>query len=476
MNVDSRHLRALVGLTHSLRARCLLTACLACMLTLACVVSASAAASGKQVWVKTYGSEAEGARGTAVATGPGGAVYTAGSIGEDLLLIRYDADGSCAWAVPYHNAAGASWATALAVDSEGNVLVGGEIAYYPLHTDMLLLKYSPAGTLLWDRLYDGPASSVDYVNAIAVDPARNLYAVGPSWSTSSATGVALLKYSTDGDQEWVTRIDPGPASPGVSDFSAGDIALDATGNVYVAGSLDKRPSGSYLGYWSAVTWKFAPSDGHQLKQAVYSGLAAKPALMDGANENAIAVRGSCVVVSGGVTRGATTDALVIRYDLNLKRQSLFRYHRANTRIYASDVALDAKGCALVTGTATPNGGGSHLVSGCQTIKLTPKGKVVWSKLYKPKGQAAGGNRLALDASGNVYLAGYRQTHTTDKDLLVLKYSSAGAMKWAKVWQGTGDSEDQAEDLALQGDALYVAGFSHPAFGDDLWSVLAKYTP
>jgi hypothetical protein len=66
---------------------------------------------------------------------------------------------------------------------------------------------------------------------MAVDTSGNVHVTGESLGSSTLYDYVTIAYDTNGDQLWLARYD-GPAD---SSDSAGAIALDAFGNVYVTG-------------------------------------------------------------------------------------------------------------------------------------------------------------------------------------------------------------------------------------------------
>jgi uncharacterized delta-60 repeat protein len=154
---------------------------------------------------------------------------------SDYLTLKYGPDGNLLWKNRYNGPAnGEDYATAIAVDGNGNVLVTGESSGGNSGVDYATLKYGPDGTLLWEKLYNGPANGRDEATAMAVDGNGNVYVTGESSGGYATT----LKYHPDGNLLWEKRYN-GPRN---SYDSATAIAVDGNGNVYVTG----QSNGDYL--------------------------------------------------------------------------------------------------------------------------------------------------------------------------------------------------------------------------------------
>jgi len=68
--------------------------------------------------------------------------------------------------------------TAIAVDQSGNTYVTGHSVIKPdQDSDFLTLKYDAAGSLLWKRTYNGPATR-DKPRAMAIDGSGNVIVAG----------------------------------------------------------------------------------------------------------------------------------------------------------------------------------------------------------------------------------------------------------------------------------------------------------
>lgn len=124
-----------------------------------------------------------------------------------------------------------SWASCIAVDSDGNVIVTGSLRSGLDNStlDYGTVAYSATGVPLWTHRYDGPAHNADEPSGIAVDSSGNVFVTGYS-STSSSAGFATRAYSRAGVPLWTNRY-VGPGWCG-----ARGVAVDSTGNVFVTGS------------------------------------------------------------------------------------------------------------------------------------------------------------------------------------------------------------------------------------------------
>lgn len=87
------------------------------------------------------------------------------------------------------------------------------------------------------RSYTGPKDT-DRALAIAVDQDGQIYVTGQSQGSDGFFDYATVKYSSSGAQLWVERYD----LPGSGDHVAVDVAVDASGNVYVTGYSQGGPT------------------------------------------------------------------------------------------------------------------------------------------------------------------------------------------------------------------------------------------
>lgn len=101
-----------------------------------------------------------------------------------------------------------------------------------------------------------------------------------------------------------------------------------------------------------------------------------------------------------------------------------------------------------TGVATTPGGGAAYVCGTRVflnhgtdVTVDRVGSSPWAEYWNgPADKNDRANDVAVSASGQVYVVGGSQKANGDNRLLVLKYSAAGKLLWARTWAGpTGSS-------------------------------------
>jgi hypothetical protein len=78
------------------------------------------------------------------------------------------------------------------------------------------------------------------------------------------------------------------------------------------------------------------------------------------------------------------------------------------------------------------------------------GKLLWKCTYGGPVPYAYGEDLVVDATHNVYVAGWQKTAAAGLDAVVLKISPTGKRLWTRTWDGGGVNGDSAFRLALDG--------------------------
>ncbi|NTV79881.1 MAG: hypothetical protein HGA24_00440, partial [Candidatus Aminicenantes bacterium] len=224
---------------------------------------------GVEQWVATYNGPANGwDRAHALAVDASGNVYVTGDsngsgTSSDYVTVKYNSAGVQLWVARYDGPGNAvDTAYSIALDPAGNVYVTGFSTGSGTDYDYATVKYSSSGTEQWVARYNGPASGQDWATAIALDSSGNVYVTGFSVATGTGSDYATIKYNGSGVQQWVQRYD----HHGNGDDWASAMALDSAGNIYVTG----QSSGDSLTGFDCATVKYN-GIGNQLWVARYSG-------------------------------------------------------------------------------------------------------------------------------------------------------------------------------------------------------------
>jgi uncharacterized delta-60 repeat protein len=127
------------------------------------------------------------------------------------------------------------------------------------------------------------------------------------------------------------------------------------------------------------------------------------------------------------------------------------------------MALDSSGNVYVTGTSH---GGSGLQDYC-TIKYYANGDTAWVKRYNGSGNSSDDAcDIAVDTSGNVYVTGYVLGAGTNEDWATIKYYPNGDTAWVRTYNRISTSQDRAHALAVDNVGnVYVTGFTSEVGGN-----------
>jgi len=359
------------------------------------------------------------------------------------------------WVARY-NGPGNGWdhAAALAVDGSGNVYVTGNAYSASTNNDYTTVKYDSGGTQQWIKTYNGPGNSSDSATALALDGSGNVYVTGGSYSNSTGTDYATVKYDSAGTQQWVKRWEQSGTD------LAMDLAVDGSGNVYVTGRSD---------YWGGTaddiwTVKY-DTDGNFKWSERYNG----PGNNTDWPQDITVVGSSAIYVAGYSYQGASTgiDYTMVRYGSDGKEWWVHNMNcTANGQDEALAVAVDGSDNSYFTGYC--DNGGTNL-DDYATVKLDALGVSGWTRYYNSgTNHTDYGLDVAVDGSGNVYVTGTSYSGwSTGYDYATVKYDSAGTQQWVKTYNGTGNGWDGDTALALDGSGnVYVTGGSIGTGGED----------
>jgi Beta-propeller repeat/Abnormal spindle-like microcephaly-assoc'd, ASPM-SPD-2-Hydin len=377
-------------------------------------------------------------------------------------------------------------AVGITVDSNGSAYVAGSTQSnnFPLATlngpppggtNIFLAKLDVSGSSLVYADYIG-GNSEDYPSAIAMDSSNDVFITGYTYSGDFPMMNAFQSSSTGGPDVFVTEVAPDGASLLYSTYLGGNsyevangIALDGTGNIYVAGFTYSQDfptanafqsqvfanQNGYFGQYGFLT-KLTP-DGSALVYSTYfagstnivqscfgqpcwpSPYSNITAVAADASGNAY-VTGNTNTYDFPVTSGAYQTSNNSTYDQqagfvgkftssgNLAYATYFGATATDYYLNMTGIAADTNGSAYVAGTTyswsntvpvtTPNLC-DPTVSGCSSgflTKLDPAGATLSYSTFLATNADVNPQSLLVDVNGNAYV--FSQSGGGDPSFLV----------------------------------------------------------
>jgi hypothetical protein len=364
--------------------------------------------AGRKLWSRNYGLGGVNgsAQANAVVVDSSGNVFVTGWSYEyvpgppetiicDAATLKYDPNGNLLWEHRYRLPGINNQPQDIVIDSAGNAYVAGAawVGDAAGGFDLMLLKYSPDGVLLWDRTIGKAGDRWDVGYAVALDPNENPVVAGytePSLFDDITFGY-LVKYSASGNLQWQREH--------ISYTNASTwwhVVINAAGQIYAFGEI--APLGDLYHVWTSQY----SANGTLLWDRHYDGSASDA---NYAGDIALTPSGGVVVCGTSWDFGAQggfTQIVTLRYEPDGTQmwQQLERGGYAHA--LGQDVAVDGLGRAYVTGYGFNENGFEDMV----TLSYSPDGDLTWTQIYAdPNGHSDRSAAIAVDEAFNVIVAG-----------------------------------------------------------------------
>ena len=364
-----------------------------------------------------------------VATDSSGNIYVAGytngtmdgvtsASGNDLYVLKYDSTGTKEWSKQLGSSS-RDEAYGIVVDTLGNVFIGGHTSggldgnTNSRNSDVFLVKYDLNGLKQWTKQFGSGSSYGERVSGIAIDLFDNVFLVGDTFAFSDESGLD-------------NRTHPGGG------YSAFVVCYDSTG---------KRRWTNLLGTnnWDKAYGVATSSSGNVFITGYTSG-----------------------ELDGNLSLGSK-DVFLAKYSNN-GAKLWSKQIGTSSNDEGKAVTADSSENVYVVG-FTEGGFEGYTIAGDQKdifiAKFNSNGSNLWIKQFGTSSHDHA-NDVATDSLGNIYLVGSSEGNfdgyfnSGRTDLIVIKYDSAGTMKWLRQFGTSGYDRAYGVDIDTKNN-VYVVG-------------------
>lgn len=384
-------------------------------------------------------------------------------------------------------------AAGVAADASGSLFVTGSTAGTLEEgkanvgpSDIFLAKFSAAsGQKIWIKQLG--MTGEDRATGVAVDGTGNVFVLGYVYvGSADSRDLLLVKFSaTTGEILWVKQLF------NAADESATGLAVDGSGNVFVAGSTDgilEQGKTNTALITDCFLAKFSAATGDMLWVKQFG-----TASYDTAAGVAVDASGSLFVSGGtsgaleeGTPNAGLEDVFLAKFSATGEQLWVKQLGSADQDRVAG-VAADGTGGALVTGYSLGALEEGHANTGRDKnvflARFSPAGEKLWVKQLVGSADATA---VTLNGGGNVFMVAWgialedMKANSGDWDFFLAKFSAKGEKLWVKQ-QGSA-ALDSATGVAVDGSGnVFVTGSTRGALEEgkanagDLDFFLARFS-
>lgn len=406
------------------------------------------------------------------------------------------------------------YAYVVKTDRSGNVVIGGYSQEgIPNRADYLVFKLSPNGQLIWNKKYNGTSNQDDFVRDIEVDSLNNIYVCGSSINIGTQNDIVVLKYSSSGDLIWSRNFN---GNFNGNDYPS-DMIMDHGGSIYITGYTESSQFNE-----DCVTVKY-DSTGLLAWSRIYNGQGGQQdrgnKIIIGYDHN-IVITGTCfqqstgfdfltikydgtgnivwtktfnnepdvsidngislskdvnnnIFVTGSCANSVSFKSNVVTLKYNPSGQLIWARRfdgLGNDDDFPVDIAVDNLNNVIVGGITT----GINTSLDYLILKYSNNGDSIWNRKYSGPGSNDDIlSCITIDRNNNIYVSG--DVFSSNSDILTIKYSSDGNIIWTKPYNGTGNGSDICSSMFIDSSYnIFIAGTSLGT-GTNLDAIAIKYS-
>lgn len=395
-------------------------------------------------------------------TDPWGNLLVLGSDPDSMnglkwTVIKYAPDGRRLWlrSILRLPGEGLGGANSIAVDSSGNVFVTGAAHPQPERQAIDTVKLDRDGNALWRHRFETPGFNLDESYDLAVDDSGNVYVAGMSEAWDVAIHYVVYKLSPDGRLQWMRRPPPPHDRSGSKAFnviySPENDLVYAAGVVYVDPPRYNDWTQFWVDMWVAT---YRSSDGELMgfrrfaSPTVYSRFYVPRELA--------VVDGDLIFTGGTITwandRGQVSFAAAtgrIRPNGEPVWVRVYELYPQSQYIGA------AIGLTIANGIVYAFSGADHWTDidlyDCYVLRYRLDGAPLTPIFYRPMPDFVGNaQRGQVDAFGSLYVGygGSQRSSSLNQDVYVAKFNAGDQLEWQYRWHAPADNVDSIDNLYL----------------------------
>ena len=269
-------------------------------------------------------------------------------------------------------------------DSSGNVYVSGQTG-----TGAVFAKYNSSGTIQWQRLFNKSGIATQG-GKIVLDSSGNIYLLAiQNNGTSNLVTALITKYNSTPTLQWTRSFGNASGQGAAFYFDTGDFALDSSGNIYIAGSIDSSAS--------AVICKYDNSGNLQWQRKLTGSGVSLSNSRSAAKTVAVDSSGNVYAVYNGNNNNGFN--YIFKYNTSGTLQWQIRYAMPSGNANYGAIAIDSSNNLYVLGNNSTTGVG-------YIVKLNSSGAQQWQRSMTATSLQfqCGQGSIAVDNAGSIYFS------------------------------------------------------------------------